>query len=56
MTVGVTPFEDELGLRLDGFIDYRIPRLDNLAPKIYGGYDFSREDGEVGIGLDFLLR
>lgn len=56
LTVGVTPFEDELGLRLDGFIDYRIPRLDNLAPKIYGGYDFSREDGELGVGLDFLLR
>lgn len=56
ITIGTTPLEDELDLRIDGFIDYRLPKLDNLSPKIYGGYGLMSEDWEFGLGVNFLLR
>lgn len=55
-SVGTTPFTETNDFRVDGFIDYRIPKLDNLAPKIYGGYNFTDSDWEIGAGVDFLLR
>lgn len=55
-SVGTTPFTETNDFRVDGFIDYRIPKLDNLAPKIYGGYNFTDSDWEIGIGANFLLR
>lgn len=56
LTIGTTPISDERDLRVDAFVDYRIPKLDNLAPKIYTGYGFMSEDWEVGLGINFLLR
>lgn len=56
LTIGTTPIADERDLRVDAFVDYRIPKLDNLAPKIYTGYGFMSEDWEVGLGINFLLR
>jgi hypothetical protein len=56
LSVGTTPLADERDIRADLFVDYRIPKLDNLAPKIYGGYGLISEDWEIGLGVNFLLR
>ena len=59
--VGLTPQPhiteiDNVDVSLHGFVDWRIPKLDNVAPKAFFGYDFSNTEWEGGLGLDFLLR
>lgn len=51
-----TPLEEVLAFRAGGFVDYRVPKLDNLAPRLFGAYDFTNEDWEIGVGLDLLLK